>query len=162
MMKTARLFLCIVLVILVSSTIKVFSQNNSNDSLRVMEAQILKLINEHRKSIGLGELQFNDAMNAEALKHSQNMAKGIVPFSHDGFDGRANRLMNKIGGNATAENVANGQEDAASAVESWLSSSGHKKNIEGNYNLTGIGIARGKDGDLFFTQIFLLHQPTKK
>jgi uncharacterized protein YkwD len=161
-MKATKLFLCVLLTILLISPVRVFSQNIGHESHRDMEGQILKLINQHRKSIGLGELQFNDAINAEALKHSQNMANGVVPFSHDGFDGRASRIMSIVGGNAIAENVANGQEDAASAVESWLSSSGHRKNIEGNYTITGIGIARGKNGDLFFTQIFLLYQPTNK
>ncbi|NOU17656.1 MAG: CAP domain-containing protein [Bacteroidales bacterium] len=127
-----------------------------------METRVLELVNAHRKSIGLGELQFNEVIYAEALKHSKDMANGVVPFSHDGFDGRADRLMNKVGGNAIAENVASGQPDAESVLESWLESTGHKQNIEGSYNLTGIGIARSKDGELYFTQIFLLKKPFKK
>jgi uncharacterized protein YkwD len=161
-MKKTKPVLIIILAILIASTFEVFSQTNDKDSLRTMATQVLTLINNHRREIGLGELKFNDAINSEALKHSQNMANGVVPFSHDGFEGRADRLMKLIGGNAIAENVANGQDDAKSAVESWLGSTGHRQNIEGNYNLTGIGIARGKDGDLYFTQIFLLTQPLKK
>ncbi len=40
-------------------------------------------------------------------------------------------------------------------VEQWLTSPGHKRNIVGNYNITGIGIARDKQGKLYYTQIFL-------
>ena len=35
-----------------------------------------------------------------------------------------------------------------------LYSPGHRKNMEGQFNLTGIGCARGKDGVFYFTQLF--------
>jgi uncharacterized protein YkwD len=139
-----------------------FSQTNERESFREMESQILKLINEHRQSIGLNELKSNEDIHSEALKHSINMAKARIPFSHDGFDERYDRLMKRVGGSSMAENVAQGQTTAQEAIDSWLSSEGHKQNIEDNYNLTGIGIARGADGDLYFTQIFLLYKPTNK
>lgn len=139
-----------------------FSQTNERESFREMESQILKLINEHRQSIGLSELKSNEDIHSEALKHSINMAKARIPFSHDGFDERYDRLMKRVGGSSMAENVAQGQTTAQEAIDSWLSSEGHKQNIEDNYNLTGIGIARGADGDLYFTQIFLLYKPTNK
>jgi len=161
-MKAIRVYLILVATILFSSIGQIFSQANGEESFSEMEAQILKLVNEHRKSIGLNELQYNKFIHAEALNHSKNMANEVVPFSHDGFDGRYERLIKKIGGSSMAENVANGQSDAESVVASWLESTGHKQNIEGNYNLTGIGIARGKDGELFFTQIFLWYKPIKK
>jgi len=161
-MKAIQFFLILLTTISLSFTDQVFSQGNDEDSLRTMEAQVLKLVNEHRNLLGLSEMKIDFDIHAEALKHSMNMANGTVPFSHDGFDGRADRLMSKIGGNAIAENVASGQTDAESAMESWLGSTGHKNNIEGNYNLTGIGIARGRNGDLFFTQIFLLNKTNKK
>jgi len=161
-MNAIQLFLILFATISLSPTNYVVSQTKVEDSYSEMEAQVLKLVNQHRKTIGLNELQFNEAINTEALKHSKNMASGIVPFSHDGFDGRADRLLSRLDGNAIAENVASGQTDAESALECWLESKGHKQNIEGNYNLTGIGIALGKYGDLYFTQIFLLNKPIKK
>jgi uncharacterized protein YkwD len=57
--------------------------------------------------------------------------------------------------NAWAENVATGQHTAQSAVDTWLKSQGHRENIEGDYNQTGIGITKGKNGSLFFTEIFI-------
>jgi uncharacterized protein YkwD len=52
------------------------------------------------------------------------------------------------------ENVASGQMTAKEAVEGWLQSPGHKRNIEGNFTLTGIGWAKDKRGMIYFTQIF--------
>jgi uncharacterized protein YkwD len=40
----------------------------------------------------------------------------------------------------------------------WLNSPGHRKNIEGPYNLTGIAMAKAKDGTMYFTQIFINKQ----
>jgi uncharacterized protein YkwD len=41
------------------------------------------------------------------------------------------------------------------AVEGWSKSPEHRKNMFGNFSLTGIGIAQREDGRYFFTQIFI-------
>ena len=161
-MRVDMRILVLYTAIFLSSFTLCFSQTKDRESFSEMEIQVLKLINEHRTSIGLSELKSNEDIYSEALKHSISMAEEKVPFSHDGFEGRADRLLKKVGGDSMAENVALGQTTAQDVVDSWLSSVGHKQNIEGNYNLTGIGIERGNDGDLYFTQIFLLYKPTKK
>ncbi|MDN5212061.1 CAP domain-containing protein [Fulvivirgaceae bacterium BMA12] len=120
-----------------------------------IEEEILRLVNEHRSGLGLNELSSNQVIINEARKHSQAMSSGTVSFGHDGFDDRISVIKSEITGNGFAENVATGYTDAAKAVNGWLNSSGHKKNIEGNYNLTGIGVAASNDGTLFFTQIFM-------
>lgn len=145
----------IILAFLISIPVHCLSQTIDNESFTEMEGQILNIINGYRKSINLDELLYNKEIDGEAKKHSISMATGKTPFSHDGFDARFDRLMKLIGGSSMAENVALGQTTAQEAVDSWLDSQGHKENIEGRFNLTGIGIARGGDGDLYFTQIFL-------
>lgn len=123
-----------------------------------IEADILTLINDHRRSRGLGALQMNSIASGQAEQHSRNMATGRTPFSHDGFEQRVNNIKKEMGITylaAVAENVAEGQMSAREVVKGWLNSPGHKKNIEGNYNQTGIGVSRSRSGDLYFTQIFL-------
>ena len=106
--------------------------------------------------MGLNALAMQDAITKEAETHSRNMASKKVPFSHTGFDERATRIRRQLKTvNAWAENVAFGANTAREAVDMWLSSNGHRKNIEGCYNLTGIGIARSAAGELYFTQIFV-------
>ena len=87
------------------------------------------------------------------------MATGKVPFSHNGFEDRAKRIKAKLK-NVTswAENVAFGDKTARQVVDMWLNSPGHRKNIEGNYNLSGIGLSVDKTGNTFFTQIFILQK----
>ena len=45
------------------------------------------------------------------------------------------------------------------AVEGWSKSPEHRKNMLGNFSLTGIGVAQGQEGRYFFTQIFI--EPAK-
>ena len=83
------------------------------------------------------------------------MASGKVGFGHSGFNSRAKAIqksMNSV--TSVAENVAEGQMTAREVVDGWLHSPGHKKNIEGNFTLTGIGYASDKKGNIYFTQIF--------
>jgi len=54
-----------------------------------------------------------------------------------------------------AENVAYGKLTAKMVVEGWLNSPGHRKNMEGKYALTGIGVAKDEKGIVFYTQIFI-------
>jgi len=129
------------------------AQSRSNASLA---KEILKYVNEHRDSMGLAPLQTNDVISQAAEKHSSNMAQKIVPFGHDGFDDRIGNLLKELRpANAGAENVADGVTNAREAVNLWLHSTGHRKNIEGNFNLTGIGIASSSDGKIYITQIFI-------
>lgn len=122
-----------------------------------LQNDILKLVNKHRTAMGLNVLQMNDAATAEATKHSADMAKGRMSFGHDGYDERMQHLTQKLGTlHATGENVAYGKLNAAQVMDMWLNSPGHKKNIEGNFSMIGIGIAKSRSGYLYFTQIFLL------
>jgi uncharacterized protein YkwD len=85
------------------------------------------------------------------------MAKGNVSFGHDGFSQRVKAIG--IPYKKAAENVAFNQgytDPATVAVKGWIKSDGHRKNMEGDFDLTGIGIAQNARGEYFFTQIFVL------
>lgn len=121
-----------------------------------MEADVLTLINKYRQAKGLGELAMNDVVSEEARKHSENMAKGKVPFSHEGFNTRSKTITSKVPNvKGVAENVAYGQRSAQEVVADWIKSPGHKLNIEGNYKQTGIGIVADAKGVLYYTQMFV-------
>jgi uncharacterized protein YkwD len=119
-----------------------------------LELEIVELVNRHRATLGLRPLTISKAITAPSKVHSQNMAAGRVGFSHTGFDYRTAEIRKAIGGVGFAENLAYGQTTAASVVDSWLKSPGHRKNIEGDFTHIGIGIAQSKDKTLYYTQIF--------
>jgi uncharacterized protein YkwD len=117
--------------------------------------EILAYVNAYRGKKGLPKLEMNPIMSAEAQTHSENMAAHRTSFGHSGFQSRVKRITAKIDGmQAWAENVAMGSTTAKEVVENWLKSPMHRQNIEGRYNLTGIGVAADRKGNLYFTQIF--------
>jgi len=69
------------------------------------------------------------------------MAEFKVPFGHDGFKNRSNKVSFKK--ESMSENVAWNKATAdpvRKAVNGWINSPGHRKNLLGDSNLCGIGI----------------------
>lgn len=126
------------------------------------QKMILYYVNAYRAKHHLAPLNMVNVISQEAAKHSRDMASHRMPFGHNDFNGRIKRLYQQIkechGG---AENVAYYKLDAKKLVEQWIASPGHRRNIEGNYNLTGIGIAHGKKGWAYYTQIFIHSDGTR-
>jgi uncharacterized protein YkwD len=120
-----------------------------------MESSILRYINQHRRQLGKPALQLQSIASQEATRHSRDMAKRKTGFGHEGFAQRMDVIKKTAGWiSASAENVAYGKLSAQEVVKGWLNSPGHKKNIEGDYTFTGIGVYKDAKGIIFFTQIF--------
>jgi len=120
-----------------------------------LAADILTYVNEDRKQHGLAALKLSEVESSIASKHSRDMASGKVPFGHAGLNARAKAIRKALGEiSSVGENVASGPMNAREVVDGWLNSPGHKRNIEGDFTLTGIGYASDGKGNIFFTQIF--------
>ena len=108
--------------------------------------QIVAEMNRERSAHGLAPLRLNERLNLAATDRIKDMfAKryfdhvapdGLDPFSwveQRGYDYRS------IG-----ENIAIGYQTAATIVEGWMTSPGHRQNIlEKKYEEVGIAIAAG-------------------
>lgn len=117
---------------------------------------ILVNINQYRMRYGLPKLVLNPILSKQARLHSADMAVHRIGFGHDGFEGRIAYAHEKIPtSQAGAENVAFNYKTAKIVVDGWMNSPGHRRNILGHYNLTGIGIVRDQAGKPYFTQMFL-------
>jgi uncharacterized protein YkwD len=135
------------------------TNTSTTSTLAAMEDSVHRQINQLRSTQGLPPLQRNSAIDNQARIHSQNMASGQVPFGHTGFSQRVQATG--ISYRGAAENVAYNQgysDPATQAVQGWRNSPGHWTNIKGNYNLTGIGVAKNSKGQVYFTQIFMRTQ----
>lgn len=132
------------------------SQRDVN-TVSVTPDAILAYVNQYRIQHGLTALEMNPVISKEAQNHSQAMAMHTLPFGHSHFNDRIHRIFDQVKRNprAGAENVAYNYKTAKILVENWLTSPGHKRNIVGNYRLTGIGVAWDKEGKPYYTQIFL-------
>ncbi len=125
-----------------------------------LEAQTSQLINDHRASLGLVELELDPCVSELARQHSADMADGTVEFGHDGFEDRVALIFEQIpDAQAAGENVAMNlgyADPAGAAVQGWLDSDPHRENIElPDFDLTGMGIAVDGDGAYWFTQLFV-------
>lgn len=126
-------------------------------SLASLEQSVLQQINQYRQQQGLPALRSNSTIVQQSRQHSQSMANSGV-LSHNGFSGRVSTISRTISYRSAAENVAFNSgfsNPVAQAVNGWLRSPGHLQNIVGNFNLTGVGVARSSNGAYYFTQIFI-------
>ncbi|WP_432496849.1 CAP domain-containing protein [Kineococcus gypseus] len=116
---------------------------------------VLERTNAARADAGCAPLTESAAVTATAAAHSAEMAATGV-LTHVGLDGSSHRVRLAAGGvqaPRTAENVAQGY-DAASVVDAWLASPGHRANIlDCTLTLVGIAEAAGTDGP-YWTQVF--------
>ena len=138
-----------------------FSTTSLGSASRV-EARAFELMNAQRIANGLQSLQWDEQIIALARTHSQSMAEGKY-FSHkDPSGGYIDSRASKLGifnWMSIGENIAfmKGYEDPASmAVEKWMQSTSHKKNIlSGQWRDSAIGVAVADDGSIYFTQVFI-------
>lgn len=116
-------------------------------------------MNAHRASLQLPLLTHDDRVAEIARRHSAAMASGARPFGHDGFDSRVSEIRSFLTVLGAAENLAldnrSGPELAGLVVRGWIGSPGHRRNIEGSYDVTGVGAATDPRGVVYFTQIFV-------
>jgi uncharacterized protein YkwD len=135
----------------------------TTDRDQTLQEEVLIHINNYRQHHGLSKLIMDNRLVREAKQHSLDMAIHKMPFGHKDFEHRIARLHTQIKhSNAAAENVAYNYKDAPTVVEQWLHSPGHKRNIVGNYTMTGIGVARDHKGRIYYTQIFLRRDEKNK
>lgn len=156
-LKRSTLTLISIVLIGCSISDKITGQKAISTELLQLEQKVHHLINQYRISKNLPPLSTNDIITQQARIHSRAMAKKKVTFSHDGFGKRVERISRFLPYKIAAENVAynKGYPDCAQqVVKSWLRNTRHRKNIRGNYRLTGIGVAQNREGVYYFTQIF--------
>ena len=124
-----------------------------------LEAEVVRRVNEYREKEGLSKLRLDRRLVEQARRHSASMAAGDTEFGHDRFRDRVEATEIRFA--AAAENVGQNQgfsKPATQAVANWIKSDGHRKNIVGDFDLTGVGVARSPGGVYFFTQIFILQK----
>jgi uncharacterized protein YkwD len=122
------------------------------------EQKIHQLINRYRNSIHLPSLALDENISQLAREHSAAMADHQVPFGNYGFKERIRKIALFLIHKEAAENVASYQGQPVNeeiVLQFWLKSARHRRIIQGDYQLTGIGVAKNADEVYYFTQIFI-------
>lgn len=135
-----------------------------------IETQIINLVNARRAEAGLPPLRINLNLNAAAALHTTDMV-GIsnlygptTGMQHTLYGTARPQLSDRLDAVgydtwttsfAYGENIAYGYSNAASVMNAWMNSSGHRANIlSTNYTDIGVGVGTDSAGRLFFTQVF--------
>ncbi len=150
-----------------------------------LEKAIHSLINNERQRNGLPPMAWDDALAKIARKHSKDMSKRnyfdhyspegrdfVYRYQRDGYHcsihvgrtihmGAENIALNNLYDSVTTINGKafydwNPQDKiAATTVQGWMNSPGHRKNIlEPYWKNEGIGLFIGPDGKVYITQNF--------
>ncbi len=138
------------------------ARNNAPRIANAFERRAFELMNNVRLARGLSRLSWDERLAKIARLHSKDMASAGF-LNHQGSDGsmvddRAATfgIRNWM---AIGENIAflQGYDDpAALAVEKWMKSKSHKKNIlNAQWSESAIGVASTADGMVYFTQVFI-------
>jgi len=128
---------------------------NKVSTYSTIETEILNLVNEHRKNMGLSELVTLNIVSSVAKGHTDYMVEtGTV--NHDNFSQRAQTLMDNANAKSVGENVAYGFSSAQGVLNGWLNSDEHRKILENPaYTHFGISTEANSEGRNYFTQIFI-------
>lgn len=118
--------------------------------------EALRLTNEYRESKHLPPCSWDSEIFKVCVRHSQEMASGKKGFDHSCFRSRISSLpFPTIQSGENLFKTSYNNIIAHQAVDGWIHSPGHEKNLVGNYTHCGIGTAVSSSGEIFVTQIFV-------
>ncbi len=123
------------------------------ENATAVENQLLDVVNDHRQSLGKSALEFSAIAYRAANQHTDYMIS-IGAINHDNFTARASKISSEVNVELVAENVAKDYDNAEEAFRGWLSSSSHRKTMEGDFSHTAISVKSNDAGKYYFTQVF--------
>jgi uncharacterized protein YkwD len=143
-----------------------YSGGNNNDKINTffgsnakdeIGKKCLELTNQFRARNKLPPLKWDDSIWKISLTHSKNMGDRKVPFGHKGFNERIKQFPFHF--TLACENVfmCQGYSEysiAENAVNGWINSPGHRKNLLSNTNACAIATYRTPSGAYYLTQMF--------
>jgi uncharacterized protein YkwD len=119
------------------------------------ELEVTDLINEYRASIGLNTLEIINYVSVKSEEHNNYMISNNV-VNHNDFVARSEDIIKTLGVIKVSENIAYNYKTPQAAVNAWLASPEHKKNIIGDYTNFGISITKNPiNSRNYYTNIFV-------
>jgi uncharacterized protein YkwD len=127
----------------------------AGDQESAAEREVLSLVNKERGKAGCRPVKADPELASLAGDYSEDMARRGF-FSHDTPDGKSPWDRAEAAGvsGLGGENIARGQANAQSVMDSWMKSPGHRANILNcDYRTLGVG-AHFAEGGPWWTQDF--------
>lgn len=142
-----------------TSTLATEFAENKNALTRSYERQVFHISNANRYKFDLVPMIWNENLSEVARAHSIDMANNNY-FDHTNLKGESpfDRMKNSgLSYRSAAENIAAGQTTPVDAVETWMNSDGHRKNILSDIQEIGVGIDYDANAAyrIYYTQKFI-------
>ncbi len=133
----------------------------ASDRAGTLEQSVFAAVNQQRRKRRLPDFRWSGPVALEARRHSRRML-AMKYFSHDDpeFGDPGARLARAgIHWRSCGENIYEEQgfdDPVGSAVQSWLHSSGHRRNmLARSFDHSGVGVAIGSGREYMITQMFV-------
>lgn len=120
------------------------------------EEKVVDLTNRERKKKDLPPLKPNALLFKAARDHSANMARqGKMEHELDGKNPFQRIKATGYRYRFAGENIAFGDVPPEDVMAGWMKSPKHRDNIlRKEFTEIGLGLAKGKDGAIYYTQVF--------
>jgi len=129
---------------------------NSDPGVAVFEAELLRLVNDHRLGLGLSPLVPSTRLSDAARAHSRHMIEHRF-FGHATPEGQtpSERLtLANLDWNQVGENIAAGYSTPQGVFDAWMASPEHRANMESDgFTYAGIGYAQDAAPTADFPQV---------
>ncbi len=137
------------------------SAESAGDMLLLLEQQVFHHVNQERRLRQIPELAWSDTLALEAKHHASRLAEGRFLSHQDSLRGYLDRRLEGAGisWRRCAENLYEGNypDPARNALQAWMNSSGHRRNLmDAQWSDTGVGAARRRDGRIIIVQEYVL------
>jgi uncharacterized protein YkwD len=135
--------------------VRVLGGENQYHHMPELASDVVRLTNAARTRNGCRALRTDSRLTRAARVHSMEMARS-GRFTHESPDGSSpwDRMERAGYVNGAAENIGRGYATAEEAVEGWLASRDHRRNILNcEFTAIGVGVVSGPGGP-WWTQDF--------
>ena len=140
--------------------IKKDADDASNQSLHDVAQQVLALVNEERRKVGVAPLTLSAELQSAAAIRAEEITQ---KFSHTRPDGtNFQTILPNSRYYIAGENIAAGNSTAAKVVQQWMNSPGHRANIlRSEYTELGVGYVYKENSQYkhYWVQIFRRPMP---
>jgi uncharacterized protein YkwD len=132
------------------------------DELQAYADEVFELVNKERESAGVAPLERDATLDGAAMIRAAEVKAVAIAEGkpHTRPDGTSYKtLLDEMGidGQRCGENLTCGRPTPQNAMNTWMESDGHRKNIlRDTYGSIGIGVYQRPDGVLDWVQIFRL------
>lgn len=120
-----------------------------------MAERVVELVNAERGQRGRDAFSRDGLVTEAAEIHSDDMA-ATQNMSHTGSDGsNTGDRLERVGfeWSGWGENIGAGYADAASMVDGWMNSPGHREIILSDNTFVGVSVVPAADGRLYWTLV---------